>query len=132
MNPKNLTPADVPALTGDDLDRAVEWWVYGVSPRWSGRVMDQDGAMYGGYYERGRPFHADANLCLQWWDLGGALEHAEYSTNHTWKERAHFVELGSILGKGETFQLAACRAAILACMRNGERKTDEHIHEGAR
>jgi hypothetical protein len=28
-DPNQLTPADVHTLTGEDLNRAVEWWVYG-------------------------------------------------------------------------------------------------------
>lgn len=139
-----LTPADVPTLTGDELDRAVEWWVFGDdlsvddSGNHRGRMFAmRDGIVNQAYGYSPRPFHRDANLCLTFWEPGRVLR--GFDVRFPFSEDGKFAAgewcsdvadsgwpfeywkplevVGGAKIDGTTFPEAAARAAVLAGMR---------------
>lgn len=162
-DPKQLQPADVPALGGDKLNRAVEWWVYGddltldspvqhdsppsdphrrfrcayysldsiTGQEWGGPIVPQAewrpevAAEMAAFRAQPRPFTTDANLVLAFWEPGGVLAVANIEVRFP-NATSPLYEAGEfdggwipLLVDQETFQLAACRAAVLEKMRSG-------------
>jgi len=123
-DPATLTEDHVRTLTGEDLDRAVEYWVYG--DEWLSFARECDAKLRAVLSQvattvtdadaRPRRFHADANLCLPWFEKGGPLHIAALDCYPEWAIAVYGLTRPVRLADS-TFMEAACRAAVLVKMR---------------